>query len=668
MQEARDPNVPLMQRLQFLGIYSNNQDEFFKVRIANLMRLNRTKSGRQQPLIGGYTSETLLEAIDKRVKASQDMFAETYRTVLAEMEAENIFVIDEHRLTEEQKEFCREYFATVISPRLVPLIIRKSVKLPFLPDGHCYLGIKMTGTNEKSTRYAIIRIPTSSACPRFIVLPSTEGRHDIVFMDDIIRLMIDDIFFMFSYRTISAHAFKITRDAELSYDDDVSKSLFEKISEGVSNRSNGSPIRIIYDREMPNDLLNILTRKLNLKSEEMLAPGERYHQMKDLMKFPKIRPDLLNAVPQPIYHPYILPFSSILKVIRHKDIFLNYPYHPFQHFIDFLREAAVDPQVDSIYITLYRTAEHSKVINTLINAAKNGKQVIVLVELKARFDEEQNIEHTDLLQREGVKVIHSMEDLKVHSKIVLVERHEGGQNKRYAYIGTGNFNENTASIYSDFGLFTCHKGITEDVYNVFLFLMNTHKEFRFKHLLVSPYYMRKKFTELIDKEIEQARKKRPAYIYAKCNSLTDEKIIKKLYEASQAGVEVRLIIRGACCLLPETTPVSQHIRAISIVDKYLEHARLFIFCNGNNEQIYIGSADWMSRNLDRRVEVCTPILNSQIKKILRKFFSIQWHDNIKARTLVPELQNTYINPLPGEMPLRSQTALFDYYKELSNRE
>ncbi len=668
MQEARDPNVPLIQRLQFLGIYSNNQDEFFKVRIANLMRLDRTKKGRTQPLLGGYTPDTLLEAIDKQVKKAQSLFSETYHAILEKMASENIFVINERQLTERQKEFCRDYFATIISPRLVPLIIKKSVKLPFLPDGNCYLGVKMTGSHEKNIRYAIIRIPTSSACPRFIVLPSEENRHDIIFMDDIIRLMIDDIFFMFSYQSISVHAFKITRDAALSYDDDVSKSLFEKISEGVSNRSNGSPIRIIYDREMPEDLLSILTRKLGLKSAEMLAPGERYHQMKDLMKFPKIRPDLLYAIQKPINHPYLLPFSSILKVIRRKDVFLNYPYHPFQHFIDFLREAAVDPQVESIYITLYRTAEHSKVINALINAAKNGKQVVVLVELKARFDEEQNIEHTDLLQREGVKVIHSMEDLKVHSKIVLVERHEGGENKRYAYIGTGNFNENTASIYSDFGLFTTHKGITEDVYNVFLFLMNTHKEFRFKHLLVSPYFMRKEFTRLIEQEITAARKGRKAYIYAKCNSLTDEKIIKKLYEASQAGVEIKLIIRGACCLLPETYPISEQIQAISIVDKYLEHARLFIFCNNGNEQIYMGSADWMSRNLDRRVEVCTPILNTQIRKILHKFFFIQWHDNIKARSLSPSLQNTYINPLPGESPLRSQTALYDYYQELSEHE
>lgn len=664
LQEAQDRSVPLLSRLQFLGIFSNNQDEFFKVRIANLMRLCRSRKQQTQRLIGGFTPSELLVEVSRQAERAQAAFTRTYHELLHEMEREGIFVVGEDRLTERQQSFCRDYFASVVSPRLVPLILRKSVKIPFLPDGNAYLGVKMTCDDGRNTRYAVIRIPASANCPRFVVLPSEEGRHDVIFLDDIIRLMIDDVFFMFNYDHISVHTFKIMRDAELTIDDDVSKSLFERIAEGVESRRYGEPIRLIYDREMPADLLEMLARKLKLTAPGTLAPGDRYHLMKDLMRFPKVRPDLLTVNPAPLRHHDILPFQSILKVVRRRDIFLNYPYHSFQHFIDFLREAAIDPRVERIAITLYRTAEHSKVINALINAAKNGKQVSVLVELKARFDEEQNIEHTDLLQREGVKVIYAIEDLKVHSKIVLVERRENSGVRGYAYIGTGNFNENTATIYGDFGLLTTHKGIVEDVRNVFQFLMNSHKQFRYKHLLVSPYFMREAFDALIDREIRNAKRGRRAYIYAKCNSLTDERIIDRLYRAAKAGVEIRLIVRGACCLRPGVQGMSEHIRAISIVDKYLEHARLFIFCNDGDERTYIGSADWMSRNLDRRVEVCTPILDRQIQKLLRKVFAIQWADNVKARDLADQERNPYVQRLPGDAPHRSQTELYDYYAAL----
>lgn len=661
LQEAQDHSVPLLARLQFLGIFSNNQDEFFKVRIANLMRLCRSRKQRQQRLIGGYTPSELLVEVSRQTERAQEAFTRTYHELLHEMEQQGIFVVGEGQLTERQRAFCRDYFVSVVSPYLVPLILRKSVKIPFLPDGNAYLGVRMSCGNGKNTRYAVIRIPASSHCPRFVVLPSEPGRHDVIFLDDIIRLMIDDVFFMFNYDHITVHTFKIMRDAVLTIDDDISKSLFERIAEGVESRRYGEPIRLIYDREMPADLLEMLARKLKLAAPGMLAPGDRYHLMKDLMRFPKVRPDLLTVNPAPLRHHDILPFQSILKVVRRSDIFLNYPYHSFQHVIDFLREAAIDPRVERIAITLYRTAEHSKVINALINAAKNGKQVSVLVELKARFDEEQNIEHTDLLQREGVKVIYAIEDLKVHSKIIFVERRESSGMRGYAYIGTGNFNENTATIYGDFGLLTAHKGIIEDVRNVFQFLANSHKQFKYKYLLVSPYFMRDAFDELIDREIRNAKRGRRAYIHAKCNSLTDERIIERLYRAGKAGVEIRLIVRGACCLQPAVPGMSDRIRAISIVDKYLEHARLFIFCNDGDERTYIGSADWMSRNLDRRVEVCTPILDKQIQKLLCKVFAIQWADNVKARDLADQVHNPYVQHSSDEPAHRSQTELYDYY-------
>lgn len=664
LQEAQDPTVPLLSRLQFLGIFSNNQDEFYKVRVANLMRLISGRNGKrkQETLLGGYTPQELLAAVKERTDKGQEAFTQTYANVLAEMEREGIYVVDEKSLSPEQKEFCEEYFASVVSQRLVPLILRKTGKMPFLPDGHIYLGVKMTSKAEKTPRYAIVRIPVSSACPRFVVLPSPEGRKDVIFLDDIIRLMIHEIFFMFNYDEISAHAFKIMRDAELAIDDDVSKSLFERIAEGVESRRYGSPIRLIYDAEMPEDLLNLLASRLKLTSSETLAPGGKYHLMKDLTKFPKVRKDLLTVSPKPFCHPDVIPFQSIIKVLQQKDIFLNYPYHSFQHFIDFLREAAIDPAVESIFITLYRTAERSKVINALTNAARNGKQVSVLVELKARFDEEQNIENTDQLQRNGVKVIYAIEDLKVHSKIVLVERKEGSHTRGYAYIGTGNFNEDTARIYGDFGLLTSNKGIVDDVRNVFMFLMNSHKRFKFKNLLVSPYYMRDEFYELIDRERRNAEKGKPAFIYAKCNSLTDQKIIEHLYKAAEAGVEVRLIVRGACCLMPGVKGMSENIRAISIVDMYLEHARVYIFCNGGDTKTYIGSADWMTRNLDRRVEVLTPIFDHDIQATLRTVFNIQWNDNVKARDLACQDDNAYVCHNVGTEPQRSQLALYDYYK------
>ena len=666
LQEAQDPTVPLLSRLQFLGIFSNNQDEFYKVRVANLLRLIADKRQKQPKLLGGYTPAELLTAVKERTDKGREAFDRTYREVLSQMESEGIFVVDEKSITEEQKDFCREYFASVVSQRLVPLILRKQGKMPFLPDGNIYLGVRMTSKGEKNARYAIVRIPVSSACPRFVVLPSAEGRKDVIFLDDIIRLMIDEIFFMFNYDEISAHAFKIMRDAELAIDEDVSKSLFERIAEGVESRRYGSPIRLIYDAEMPADLRDLLAARLKIKGD-MLAPGGKYHLMKDLTKFPKVRKDLLTVNPMPLQHPDVIPFQSIINVVQRKDIFFNYPYHSFQHFIDFLREAAIDPAVENIYITLYRTAEHSKVINALTNAARNGKQVSVLVELKARFDEEQNIENTDQLQRNGVRVIYAIEDLKVHSKIVLVERKEGSHLRGYAYVGTGNFNEDTARIYGDYGLLTSHKGIVDDVRNVFLFLMNSHKRFKYKHLLVSPYYMRDEFMELIDRERKNAEKGRPAYIFAKCNSLTDERIIEKLYEAGQAGVDIRLIVRGACCIVPQVKGMSDNIRAISIVDKYLEHARVYIFCNGGSPKTYIGSADWMARNLDKRVEVLAPIMDKNIARVLQNVFDIQWSDNVKARDLADQQGNSYIERFEGTEQVRSQTALYEYYKSFIDK-
>ncbi len=669
MQEAQDKSVPLLQRLRFLGIYSNNMDEFFKVRVANLERMMLLRGAHTKEMQGGDTLEVLLGKIYDRLNGLQQTFEQTYNEILSEMESHGIYIVDETRLTEAQAAFCRDYFADKISPLLVPLLVRKSTKLPFLRDGHIYHAVRMSGPEPKSSpRYAVVEIPSTATLPRFIVLPpSAEGRTEIIFVDDIIRLCLDDVFFMFDFERIEAYAFKFMRDAEMSLDDDVNKSIIEKMEQGINKRKHGRPVRMVYDKAMPADLLETITTKLGLRAGDNVSPGGRYHLMRDLMKFPKVAPELEYHNPAPLRHPAIQPFSSIIDVIRHQDILLNYPYHTFNHFIDFLREAAMDPKTVSISMTLYRTADHSKIIRTLINAAKNGKKVLVFMELLARFDEERNMENAETLRQAGIKVLYGIEGLKVHSKLVLVERREGAKIKGYTHIGTGNFNENTAGIYSDFSLFTANQQIADDARAVFEFLQTSYKHMDTRQLLVSPFNMRKSFEELIDAEIDNARKKKKAYIYAKCNSLTDEKIIQRLYKASAAGVKVRLIVRGACCLMPGQEEISEHIRAISIVDKYLEHARLFIFCNGGKERVYIGSADWMTRNLNRRVEVITPILDKRIQAELRQFFSIQWHDTVKARDLDNPLWNRYRGDeedTPLDQRIRSQVALYDYYASL----
>ncbi|MFR9504399.1 MAG: polyphosphate kinase 1 [Rikenellaceae bacterium] len=659
LQEAQDESVPLLQRLRFLGIFSNNQDEFIKVRLGNLMRYSTMRQREQPTMSGGYRPEELLSLVNEKMGATQQKFGETYEKIISEAESEGIFVVKQTELSEEQTEFCRQYFLSVLSLRLGPVIIRKSMKLPFFPDGKIYLGVKMS--SKRATRYAILQIPVSDASPRFVVLPSQEGRTDIIFVDDIIRLFIDDIFFMFSYDSLSAHTFKIIRDAELALDEDVSKSIAEKMFKGITRREHGRPVRLIYDGEMPLDLRDMIVRKFGLNPAAQVEAGGRYHLMRDLMKFPKVCPRLESRNPRPLTHPDIDPCESILKVIKKKDILLAYPYHTFNHFIDLLREAAIDPMVQSIYITLYRTASRSKVISALLNAAANGKQVTALVELKARFDEEQNIDNTETLQRGGVKVITSQEMLKVHSKLVLIERREGNTIKGYVYIGTGNFNENTSGIYSDFGLLTSNDAIAEDANKIFDFLENTHKHPSCKQLIVSPYYMRGKIESLLEREIEQAQRGKKAYFYGKFNSLTDIDMIKLLYKASRKGVKIKLLVRGACCLEAGVKGQSENIEVRSIIDKYLEHARLIICYNGGKPQSYILSADLMARNLNRRVEVGTPILSKEIHATLVDYFKIEWRDNVKSRLVAPPYLNGYVEN--DKEPLRSQDELYTFFEE-----
>ena len=659
LQEAQDETVPLIQRLRFLGIFSNNQDEFIKISLAHLIRLTELKDNTKL-LTGDFTPRELLPKVIETITKDNAVFWTTYSRILSEMEQHGIFIVNEEQLSPEQKKFCSDYFTSVVSVNLVPLMLRRSVKIPFLPDGYVYMGIKMENSAQNSVRYAIIQVPVSDTCPRFVVLPSEKGKTKIIFVEDIIRLHLNELFFMFKYDKISAHGFKITRDADLDIDDDVSESFIEKMKQSLVKREHGRPVSLFYNKQMPEDLLDMLIKKLEFSTTKQVEAAGRYFLMRDLMRFPKVNPELELEKREPIPHPLIKPGNGIFEDIREKDLLLYYPYHDFRNVIDFLLEAAVDPKVEIISITLYRTANHSKIINALKNAARNGKKVNAFIELKARFDEGNNLDVTQELQEAGVRVHHSLGKLKVHSKLILVERNEQETLKGYVYIGTGNFNESTATIYTDFGLFSHHQPLVKDARKVFDFLYKTELNQKFKHLLVAPFTLRKSVKKMLEVEIDSAGKGKEAWFYGKFNGLTDEKIIKHLYEASAAGVKIRLIVRGECCLIPQVAGLSENIEVHSIVDKYLEHARLIISCNNGAPCTFILSADMMKRNLDRRVEIAVPILEEYTANVVRDIFTIQWNDNVKSRDLTHSNTNEYIrNTLK---PARSQDVIYDYLK------
>lgn len=661
MQEAKDNTVPLIQRLRFLGIFSNNLDEFFKVRVASLRRLIDLPQRTEKRLAGDLSPTELLSKIQERVVVLQDSFFNVYDSIIKELHNHGIRMVNERELNQEQIDFLRNYFLETVSPQIVPLTLsRGKERLPLLTDDIIYLAVEMVG--KKKNLYSILELPVSKTIPRFIVLPSPDTQTHVIYLDDVIRLNLDEIFFMFDFESINAYTFKLTRDAEMTLDDDISKSNLERMEDGLSERSKGRPVRFVYDREMPEELLKLLLRKLGLKDDESINSSGRYHQMRDLMKFPKISKALEYSIPREIQHHKIQPFTSILNIVKKKDVLLAFPYHSFNHLIDFLREAAMDPKVEEIYITLYRVADRSKIINALINAAKNNKRVVVLVELLARFDEENNIHWTEVLQEAGIKVINGVDGLKVHSKLILVRRREGNALKGYTFVGTGNLNENTARIYTDLGLLTYHQGIADDAMMVFDFLQKNHRRFDSKHLLVSPYSMRKPFEKMINREIANAKSGKEAYIYLKLNSFVDENMISMLYRASAAGVIIKLIVRGANCIKVGVKGLSENIAGISIVDMYLEHSRIAIFCNNGLNDTFIMSADWMVRNFDRRVEVGTPIYDAKIRQVLMDLFNIEWNDNVKARDLSSGEANLYVrNNLPE---CRSQMALFDYFNSL----
>lgn len=663
LQEAEDPTVPLFERIRFLGIFSNNLDEFFRVRVAAVRRMLEMGTN-DETLLGEYSAPELYERIMETVGQHQQKAQEIYRKIWAELAAENIFMIDEKQLTHEQGVFVRKYFNLKVLPNIVPIMLDKSMKFPYLRDKSVYLAVKLSKRSAPSKfAYALVRIPSRSIS-RFLVLPEVGNKKYVIMVDDVIRYCLNDIFPIFNYDQFEAYTIKVTRDAELDIDDDIAKSFIEKMELSLKKRKIGIPVRLIYDREMPADLLEFITRKMKLEGEEKTVAGGRYHNHKDFMNFPEIgKPhhyyQPLAAVP----HKDMPLHQSILKKLRKKDLLLHYPYQSFSHFIDLLREAAIDPKVKEIGITLYRVSETSKVVNALLNAIRNGKKVTVVIELQARFDEEANIFWSNKLQDEGAHVINGIPGLKVHSKLAWIQRKEKNGFRNYAYIGTGNFHEGTARVYADKGLLTADPEIADEIANMFEFFKHTYKHFKYRQIIVSPFVMRSFFLQKIDQEIANAKKGKKAYMILKMNSLIDREMIDKLYEASRAGVKIQLIVRGIFGLKTDDPELSKNIEAISIVDKFLEHTRVLLFANGGKEDIYISSADWMPRNLDRRIEVACPIYSPEIRFELKELLRVQLRDNTKARILDSELTNRYNNQANG----RRYRAQEDYHTFIKQR-
>ena len=665
LQEANDENVPLLDRFRFLGIFSNNLDEFFRVRYAAIRRMSLETNETEKIL--GVPAEKLLKEITEIVIEQQSESLRILSEIEKKLEKENIFIINEKQITKEQEAFIHDYFIQNVSPAVVTIMLNELEEFPLLKDTSGYLAVKLVMKSKKifpfaskEIQYAVVEIP--STINRFVVLPSNSEKQYIILLDDVIRCNLNYIFNIFDYESIAAHMIKITRDAQLEFDSDLSKSLMEKISNSVKERRVGEPVRFVYDQSIENDTLAFFLKGMGIDSSDSIIPGGRYHNRRDYMNFPNLgRYDLLYKENLPLPVPGLTLEGSILERIKKKDYLLYAPYQSFSYIIKFLREAALDPKVASIKITLYRLAKNSQIVSSLINAAKNGKKVTVQIELQARFDEESNISYSEQMQTEGIELIFGVKGLKVHSKICLIERLEEGKVKRYGFISTGNFNENSAKVYTDVTLFTSKNEILKDAAKIFDFFDVNYRVHRYKHLIVSPHYTRSRFNKLIDREIANAQSGKEAYIKLKMNSISDFKMTDKLYEASNAGVKIQLIIRGICCLIPGVKGLSENIEAISIVDNYLEHSRIYIFGNAGDPEVFISSADFMTRNLDSRVEVTCPIYDPEIKQELIDTFEIGWKANVKARIHSADLLNQYRKNGDAK-PFRAQLEMYNYYQ------
>ncbi|MDV7105336.1 polyphosphate kinase 1 [Vibrio sp. TH_r3] len=667
LQEAADKTVPLIERIRFLGIYSNNFDEFYKVRFANVKRriLIAQERGDQDD------GKNLLAKMQSKAAQLEKNFDELYTELLLEMARRRIFLVNETQLSETQEKWIKKYFRKEVLPHISPLIVTEDIDvLSFLKDEYAYLTIEMRKKKKKEkSQYALIEIPTDQL-PRFVMVPEQKGkrRKTIILLDNIIRYCLDDIFNgFFEYESLHCYSMKMTRDAEYDLGFEVEHSLLEQMSEGVAQRLTAMPVRFVYEREMPKEMLHFLCETLKISNYDNLIASGRYHNFKDFIGFPNVGRDYLENKPlPPLTCADFSGYNNSFEAIKANDILLHYPYHTFDHVAELVRQASFDPKVRGIKINIYRVAKNSKLMNSLIDAVHGGKDVTVVVELQARFDEEANIEWSKVLTDAGVHVQFGTPGLKIHSKLLLISRREEGEIVRYAHVGTGNFHEKTARIYTDFALLTADQDIVEEVRNVFGYIENPYRPVKFNHLIVSPRNSRSRLYKLIDNEISHARSGEKAAITLKINNLVDKGLINKLYGASAAGVKIKMIIRGMCSLVPGVEGISDNIEIISIVDRFLEHPRVIICENGGNPTVHISSADWMTRNIDYRIEVTVPIRSERLKQRIIDIINIQFTDTMKARVIDGEMSNNYVRR-GNRKKIRSQLAIYDYIKQVERQ-
>ncbi|EGX7689694.1 polyphosphate kinase 1 [Vibrio parahaemolyticus] len=664
LQEAADKTVPLIERIRFLGIFSNNLDEFYKVRFADVKRrilINQERGGSDN-------SKRLLSKMQAKALKLNEQFDELYSELIREMARRRIFLVNEHQLDEAQEKWITKYFRKEVMPHITPLLMKDEIDvLQFLKDEYAYIAVELR--KEDHSQYALIEIPTDHL-PRFVMVPEQKGkrRKTIILLDNIIRYCLDELFKgFFDYDELAGYAMKMTRDAEYDLRNEIEYSLLEQMSAGVNQRLTAMPVRFVYEREMPQEMLDFLCSKLRISNYDNLIPGGRYHNFKDFIAFPNVGREYLENKPMPpMKCADFEGYANSFEAIKAKDILLYYPYHTFDHIGELVRQASFDPKVLSIKINIYRVAKDSRLMNSLIDAVHNGKNVTVVVELQARFDEEANIEWSKVLTEAGVHVIFGAPGLKIHSKLLMISRREGDDIIRYAHIGTGNFHEKTARIYTDFSLLTADQEITNEVRNVFGYIENPYRPVKFNHLMVSPRNSRTQIYRLIDNEIANAKAGKKAGLTIKVNNLVDKGIVTRLYAASNAGVKLNMIIRGMCALVPGIEGVSENIRIISIVDRFLEHPRVVITHNDGDPQVYISSADWMTRNIDHRIEVAAPVRDPRLKQRIIDITNIHFTDTVKARLIDKEMSNSYV-PRGNRKKVRSQVAIYDYLKNIEKQ-
>ncbi|MDW1856614.1 MULTISPECIES: polyphosphate kinase 1 [unclassified Vibrio] len=664
LQEAADKTVPLIERIRFLGIFSNNLDEFYKVRFADVKRrilISQERGGSDSP-------KRLLTKMQSKALKLNEQFDELYSELIREMARRRIFLVNEQQLDESQQKWIAKYFLREVMPHITPLLMKDEIDvLQFLKDEYAYIAVELR--KEEHYQYALIEIPTDHL-PRFVMVPEQKGkrRKTIILLDNIIRHCLDELFKgFFDYDELSGYAMKMTRDAEYDLRNEIEYSLLEQMSEGVNQRLTAKPVRFVYERDMPPQMLEFLCNKLNISNYDNLIPGGRYHNFKDFIGFPNVGREYLENKPlPPMKCADFEGYANSFDAIKAKDILLYYPYHTFDHISELVRQASFDPKVLSIKINIYRVAKDSRLMNSLIDAVHNGKNVTVVVELQARFDEEANIEWSKVLTEAGVHVIFGAPGLKIHSKLLMISRREGEEIIRYAHIGTGNFHEKTARIYTDFSLLTADQEITNEVRNVFGYIENPYRPVKFNHLMVSPRNSRTQIYRLIDNEIANAKLGKKAALTIKVNNLVDKGIVNKLYGASTSGVKINMIIRGMCSLVPGIEGISDNIRIISIVDRFLEHPRVVITHNDGDPQVYISSADLMTRNIDHRIEVAVPVRDPRLKQRIIDITNIHFTDTVKARLIDKEMSNAYV-PRGNRKKVRSQIAIYDYLKNIEKQ-